>query len=77
MVLYQEYGRANKASIQEFFVSAIENLHESYVDFMLASTIIGATLSDEQIATELDKSERGEDNRFQNVLLTVRQSMQV
>ena len=63
-------GRIKQVST-EFFVSAIENLHESYVDFMLASTIIGATLSDEQIAAELDKSERGEDNRFQNVLLTV------
>ena len=55
----------------EFFVSVIESLHESYVDFLLASNIIGATLSDEQIVAELEKSEKGEDNRFQNVLLTV------
>ena len=55
----------------EFFISEIERKHEQYVQMMMDSNVIGATMTDEQISDEILKSERGKESRLQYVFQSV------
>ena len=55
----------------EFFITEIEGVTDGYSDFLLSSNIIGATVSAEKIVEELQKMRKGDNNVYQNILLTV------